>query len=78
MKLKKDEDQSVVSLVLLRRRNKILTGGNMETKCGTETEGKAMKRLPHLGIYPIYSYQTQILVWMPRSASRNEPDIAVS
>jgi hypothetical protein len=54
MKLKM-EDQSVDASVLLRRRNKILTGGNMETKCGVETEEKAIQRLPHLGIYPIYS-----------------------
>jgi hypothetical protein len=26
--------------VFLRRVNKILTGGNMETKCGAETKGK--------------------------------------
>ena len=25
----------------------------METKCGAETEGKAIQRLPHLGIHPI-------------------------
>jgi hypothetical protein len=30
MKLKKQEDQSVGASVLLRRRNKILNGGNME------------------------------------------------
>jgi hypothetical protein len=68
MKLKKKEDQSVDALVLLRRRNKILLGANRETKCGAETERKAIQRLPHLGIHPIYSYQTQILLWMPRSA----------
>jgi hypothetical protein len=39
MKLKKKEDQSVGVLVLLRRGNKILMGANMETKCGSETEG---------------------------------------
>jgi hypothetical protein len=33
----------------------------MDTKCGTKTEGKAIQRLPHLGIHPIYSYQTQTL-----------------
>jgi hypothetical protein len=32
MKLKKKEDQSVDTSVLLRRGNKILTGGNMEEK----------------------------------------------
>jgi hypothetical protein len=45
MKFKKKEDQSVDALVLLRRGNKILMGGNMETKCGGYTEGKAMQRL---------------------------------
>jgi hypothetical protein len=39
MKLKK-KDQSMGDSVL-RRGNKILTGGNMETKCEAETEGKA-------------------------------------
>jgi hypothetical protein len=48
MKSKK-EDQNVYALVLFRRVNKIVTGGNMETKCGAETEGKAIQRLPHLG-----------------------------
>jgi hypothetical protein len=41
-KPKKKEDQNVDASVLLRRENKILTGGNMETKCGVETEGKAI------------------------------------
>jgi hypothetical protein len=68
MKLKKKEDQSVGALVLLRRLNKILIGANMEIKCRAETEGKAIQRLSHLGIHPIYSYQTRTLLWMPRSA----------
>jgi hypothetical protein len=58
MKLKKKEDQNVVISVLFRRGNKILTGGNMETKCGAETEGKAIQRLPHLEIHPTYRHQT--------------------
>jgi hypothetical protein len=62
MKLKKIEDQRVDASVLLRRGNKILTGGNLETKCGAETEGKAIQRLPHLGIQAIYSHQAQTLV----------------
>jgi hypothetical protein len=37
-----EEDQSVDASVLFRIENKILTGGNMETKCGEETEGKAI------------------------------------
>jgi len=52
MKLKKKEDKSVYALVLLRRGNKILMRGKTETKCGAETEGKAIQRLPHLGIHP--------------------------
>jgi hypothetical protein len=42
MKLKNKEDQSVDASVLLRRGNKILKGGNTESKCGAETEGKAI------------------------------------
>jgi len=64
MKLKKKEDQSVGASVLLRRGNRILIGGNMETKCIAETEGKVFQRLPHLGIHLIYSHQTQTLWWM--------------
>ena len=41
MKLKKGEDKSVGSLVLLRKKNKILTGAYMETKYRAETEGKS-------------------------------------
>ena len=51
MKLKKKEDQSVGTSVLLRKGNKILTGANKETKCRAEIEGKAIQRLSHLGIY---------------------------
>ena len=56
MKPKKKEDQNVDVSVLLRRENKILTGGNMETTCGAETEGKVIQRLPHLGIQPIHRF----------------------
>jgi hypothetical protein len=52
MNPKKKEDQYVDASVLLRRVNKILTGANMETKCGSETEGKAIQRLPHLESIP--------------------------
>ena len=61
MKLKK-EDQSVDTLILLRRGNKISKEGIRETKCGAETEGKAIQGLSHLGIHSIYSYQTQTLL----------------
>jgi hypothetical protein len=43
MKLKKKEEQSVDAAVLIRRENKIFMGGNTETKCGAETEGKAIQ-----------------------------------
>jgi hypothetical protein len=56
MKLKKKEGQSVDASVLLRRGNKIFMGTNTETKCGEETEGKAIQKLPHLEIHPIYNH----------------------
>jgi hypothetical protein len=68
MKLKNKEDQSVDASVLLRRENKILTGGNTETKCEAEAEGKSIQSWPHLVIHPINNHQTQTLLWMPRSA----------
>jgi hypothetical protein len=68
MKLKKMEDQSVDTLILLRRRNKIPMEGVTRTKSGAETEEMAFQRLPHLGIHPIYSRQTQILLWVPTNA----------
>ena len=54
MKLKKMEDQSVHTSVLIMR-NKIPMGGDTETKGRTVTEGKAIQRLPLLGIHPIHS-----------------------
>jgi hypothetical protein len=68
MKLKKREDQSVDTTVLLRRGNRIPMGGDTEMTCRAETEEKAIQRVPHLGIHPIYSYQTQTLLWMATSA----------
>jgi hypothetical protein len=41
MKLKK-EGQSVDTLIFLRRGNKVLMEVNIETKCGAETEEKAI------------------------------------
>jgi hypothetical protein len=59
MKLKKKGDENVDASVLLRKGNKILMGGNTRTKSGAGTEGKAIQRLPHLGIHPICRHQTQ-------------------
>lgn len=60
MKLKKKKNQSVYASVLPRKGNTILTGGNTGAKCRAETEGEAIQRLPHRGIHPTYSHQTQI------------------
>ena len=65
MKLKKKEDQSVDTLILLRRGNKIPMEGVTETKFGAEMEGRTIQRLPHPGIHPIISHQTQTLLHMP-------------
>jgi hypothetical protein len=40
MKLKKKEDHSVNTSVLLKRGIKIPMGGDTETKCEAKTEGK--------------------------------------
>jgi hypothetical protein len=61
MKLKKKENQSVDTLFLLRRGNKIPMEGDIETKCGAETEGMTTQRLSHLGIHSMYNQQTQTL-----------------
>jgi hypothetical protein len=62
MKLKKKEDQSVDISILLSRGNKISMEGVTETKFGAETEGMTIQKLPHLGIHPINSHQTQTLL----------------
>jgi hypothetical protein len=62
MKLKRKEDQSVDTLFLLRRGSKIPTKGVTETKSGAETKVRTIQRLPHPGIYPINSHQTQTLL----------------
>jgi hypothetical protein len=58
MKPKKKEDQNVDVSVFLRSRNKILTGEYMETKCGTEIEGKAIYRQPYLETHATYIHQS--------------------
>jgi hypothetical protein len=68
MKLKKKEDQSVDTLILLRRGNKISMQRDTEAKFGAEAEGMTIQRLPHLGIHPIYNHQTQTLLWTLTSA----------
>jgi hypothetical protein len=76
MKLKKKEDQSVDTLFLLRRGNKIPREG--VTKLGAESEGMTIQRLLHLGIHPINNHQTQSLLQMPTRFCWQDPNIAVS
>ena len=78
MKLKKKEDKSVDTLILLRRGNKIAMEEVTETNFRAETEERTIQRLPHLGIHLIYNHQTQTHLWMPTSAFSQEPDIALS
>jgi hypothetical protein len=68
MKLKKKEDQSVHTSILLRMGNKIHMEGVTETNFGAETEGMTIQRLPHLGIQPINNHQTQTPLQMPTRA----------
>jgi hypothetical protein len=58
MKLKKNEDQSVDTLPLLRIENNTLMEGVTEKKFGAETKGWIIYRLPYPGIHPIISLQT--------------------
>jgi hypothetical protein len=61
----KKEDQRVDTSFLLRIWNKIPKEGVAETKFGAKTKGWTIQRLPHLGIHPIISHQTQTLLHMP-------------
>jgi hypothetical protein len=53
MKLKKKEDQSVATSLLLRMGNKTPMEGVTETMFGAKMEGRTIQRLPHPGIHPI-------------------------
>jgi hypothetical protein len=67
-KLKKKEDQSMDTLILLRRGNKLPMEVFTETKLRAETEGTSIQRLPHLVIHPINIHQTQTLLQMSTRA----------
>ena len=67
MKLKKKENQSVVTSIILRRGTKPMEGVT-ETMCGAEPEGMTIQRLPHMEIHSIYHHQTLTLLCMPTSA----------
>jgi hypothetical protein len=62
MKLKK-EDKHVDTSFLLRIGNKIPMEG--VTEFGAKTKGWNIQRIPHPGIHPIISHQTQTLLYMP-------------
>jgi hypothetical protein len=62
MKLKRKEEQSMDTLILLGRGNKIPMETVTEMKFRAETEGMTIQRLPHLGIHPIHNHQTQTLL----------------
>jgi hypothetical protein len=47
------KSKNVDASTLLSRGNKILMGGNMDTKYGVETEGKVIQELLYLEIHPI-------------------------
>jgi hypothetical protein len=52
--------QPPISKILIQ--NLFLSKGNIGTKSGIETEGKAVRRLPHLGIHPTCRHQTLLLM----------------
>jgi hypothetical protein len=68
MKLKNKEDQSLDTLILLRRGNKISIEGITETKFRAETEGMTIQKLGHLEIHPINNHKNQTLLWIPTRA----------
>jgi len=63
VRLKKKEDQNVNASVLLRRGNKILMGRNTGLMTGVKTKGKAIQRLPHLGIHPYAATKPRHYCW---------------
>jgi hypothetical protein len=77
-KIKMNEDQSVDTSFLLRIGNKTPTEGVTETKFGAKTKGCTSQRLPHRGIHPIISHQTQTLLHIPARFCCKDPDIADS
>ena len=78
MKLKKKEDRSVDTLLLLRMGNKIPMEGVTETNIRADMEGRTIQRLFHPRIQPINIHQTQTLLHMPAIFCWQDPDIAIS
>jgi hypothetical protein len=63
---------------LLRIGNKIPMKGVTETNFGAKTKGWTIQSLPHSGIHPIISHQTQTLFHVPERFCWRDPVIAVS
>jgi hypothetical protein len=63
---------------LLRIGSKIPMKEVTETKFGAKLKGWTIQRLPHPGIHPVISHQTQTLLRMPERFCRRDPVIAVS
>jgi hypothetical protein len=59
------QDQHVDTLFLPRIGNKISMEGVAETKFGAKMKGWTFQRLPHPGVHPIISHQTQTLLHTP-------------
>ena len=77
-KIKKKEDQRVDTSFLLRIGNKIPMEGVTETKFGDKKEWWTIQRLPHPGIHPIISNQSQTLLHMLARFWWRDPGITVS
>jgi hypothetical protein len=52
--------------------------GITETKLGAKMKGWTIQRIPHLGIHPIISHQTQTLLHNARKILLRDPVIAIS
>jgi hypothetical protein len=59
------EDQLMDTSFLPRIENKISMEGVAETKFGAKRKGWTIQRLPHPGVHPIISHQTQTLLHTP-------------
>jgi hypothetical protein len=64
--------------MLPRWRNRILRKIKIWRQSVEQRLKESPSRLSLLGIHPIYSHQTQMLLWMPGSTCWQEPDMAIS
>ena len=74
----KKEDQRLDTSFLPRIGNKISMEGVTETKFRAKMKGWTIHRLPHPGVHPIISHQTQTPLYMPARFWWRDPGIAVS